>query len=1459
VATDTPQNPAPVRVPISVYVLWHPDFADGPQLANAVYDWLGPSSPDLRHVGMGIGVYNRSEDWDASFALSPDPIPEDTELSDVVAQADHAARARIRREVDVTGADINLLIPLVDAHMLLDRSWQRDLARWGAMHRTDDRVCLAPVQLVPSLESLGPDVADIQPIRIDSWRDPDGEVRTPERLAQHIFRLRREVVQLILRLTGSARTPDGAWPVQPLRRVFLSHASSDREHGPGVAEALRDAGRSYGHIETFYDANDLRPGESGWAFQRRMASAHGEGFVAILSDRYARRTWTREELSRARTPRLEGEPIAGVHIWTVRPTVAVSTLDQQWSRVPDDLATVPVIRYEPGREREVFDRLLRESMVQSHQLQWAHKVAREWAFQSGTQPFTDVHVVTWTPNRPTLAALRAEARRLDAWPGVPGRRALVVYPGFGFFPGEEARLERDFGSEMKLRSFAEVLSPTQPGAYTGTRVWLSASDASARERAARGYDAGSSPRTHGGPDRSSRHVDNAVLRILRRMLPHTDLAYGGALRGESNGFQDLLLDLLSDRRLLTTRPPGTRPLTAFSAWPGDGATDPGTRARTTAIRAERARVCRFYDIPEPNTPGDLHPGWRAALALSHLRRVAAQHTDLTLCAGGRETHYSGLLPGILEEVLTSLLASVGLLDDFTTRIPKGPRPAWRNGIPDPDPIRDRLRALTPADISVVLLGEFGGATRLLVQAIEADLGAPLPPLLTFAHQLDHPDNQAHLAPLLAQRDAARRFVDHCYDLLEAAIHGLRRIARMDSTTPLPAAGLTVGAWRRLMASASVSEMSSLLARLHPIPAGDSRRVPEPDPLALPTRLVHALAHTLADGLPGRADLELAFPGALEADDQALSRALDNPDTRAVASALHHHIGVHTPALWTLLAHQRPDGADSVRAAFEAFDIPLDTIWKLKRLHAARRGRLGVHLVWHDTDPHAAPLVARLTGLLTTLGDSQDAPGEGIDVRHWSYAEWPPAEPRWDDFEDNVVVLMWRLDHPLWSEATFANSAWVDRLLTRGPRVVQAVHMPATRVDPPPDGFESQGYRELLWSTDAPAESPVGTEADVLSAVLWAVTLSLRPVPGLTPVRPERARLAFVMDRRPDARVHPELAHHFDRRRCVIRQSGTAPASCSARADDPLATDAPLFDVDIVDDRALAIADPSGKPRVVVGHRQALVADARLAGPGRLTVQVHRDDPASVMLASHLLVARQRWLHSALRRVADRFHGWRARTSTTLLGLCALANHETRPVLVPEPAPSPTDRAALTALGVDLPIHSPTSAAGPVLGHWTVTLVCLAPSSTRQTRAGLPPGATERVAHVLTHILEGAGARVERCHTPAEVLAKRLGPTQQAFVLVGLPSALHADDPWLGAARTLVRTHDFPVYPLGVLDGAYSRHDASVTLHWPAAWTELGNRNGLGADQTEQLAHTADIWEAGRQLLDGAGHLLRGSQ
>lgn len=800
---ESKHAPRVTRVPLSIYVMWHPSFEEGETLARDVYTWFGGITRDARAVGLGIPVHFRSAAWDESMALTEEEAERTRTSVRTVAKARDAKGRAIRRPVDLAHADHNVFVPLVDDNMVDDASWRRDLlalaevcerGREGAATNKAARakktenganppvVHLVPVQVSPSWTRLPGEVTSIQALFLRRWTDDKAEAPS-ERLARWRVLLRRLLTQALVRLLrtyrenlGEGKDNNTTLPTE----VFLSHAKADGTLGPGIAEQLRDVAAGYGQLDVFYDENDL-PSASPWSSRMLNAAGGGAGFIAVLSDAYATRYWCRREVEQARTPvRVGGEG----PVWSVRPTVVAVTLAKAWSRLVPDLATVPAIAWQKDRATEVLDQLFLEALVAEFQLLYALSLDEsvKEAFKGRKRPPIDY--VTWTPDAASLLRLRRQNKK--PWP----HGETIAYPGYGFLPTEELDLGLAFGRSAQLVSYEQLadaianvakdsnwktaLAPFAPRQSKSIKpmarrpiLALSAGDSD--DVAARGYDGRV----------GSVHVDAAVLRFCRAILDgDIRIAYGGKLR-EDRGFTDLLYDVVSgvapvgggddpDARL---GDPAT-PLVSYVA-------GPNVRSFDVARRASMAGLSRFVFVGQEAPPSSSArvKAVTAAYAMSEMRRRIAAETSATLALGGKRRNFSGLLPGVAEEILYAM--------ECTTSAAS----------------RDVDRA-EPEDVRVILLGEFGGAAGAMARYI---LGRTpeLPSELTLAGNEE--GSELVLEDPEARKDAEKR-----YAALARCLKGLRKIAGQPRTRLLPRLGLDVDEWRRIMASSSPGYVRRLL-------------------------------------------------------------------------------------------------------------------------------------------------------------------------------------------------------------------------------------------------------------------------------------------------------------------------------------------------------------------------------------------------------------------------------------------------------------------------------------------------------------------------------------------------------------------------------------------------------------------------------------------------------------------------
>lgn len=132
--------------PVRIYVLWHHASGDGHALAEAVHQWFRGSPSDVTEAGYGIQVHYRTGDLDkADGCLVP-----------------------IRPDA----ADVTIIVPLVDEHMVTDPAWRGYLERLAGTQAK-----IYTVVLHPSAFNLPERLAALNFIRIDRSSDPDHSLK----------------------------------------------------------------------------------------------------------------------------------------------------------------------------------------------------------------------------------------------------------------------------------------------------------------------------------------------------------------------------------------------------------------------------------------------------------------------------------------------------------------------------------------------------------------------------------------------------------------------------------------------------------------------------------------------------------------------------------------------------------------------------------------------------------------------------------------------------------------------------------------------------------------------------------------------------------------------------------------------------------------------------------------------------------------------------------------------------------------------------------------------------------------------------------------------------------------------------------------------------------------------------------------------------------------------------------
>jgi len=291
-----------------VYVLWHPGCQIGQTLASRVYEWLRPGH------GLGPDVY---------FRCLPCPDPQGGPLPLAIPD-DEDGQPSSRRHLATT----QVLILLIDCHMVADAAWQYWLEKLAAS-RKSSRVFL-PVALDTTAYNVQSAISRINFLRPSGLPVPVGFTSTDiDKVARRLCKQLTESLCWLFLEGPQGRAPEAAdvsASVASERErvakisIFLSHAKRD---GHKPARRIRDYIYSQTQLAAFFDENDI---PFGTGFVERILSGLGAAaIVVVMSAAYSTRPWCRRELSQYRYPsnRIPGSPNTGVSTlswWSMRST-----------------------------------------------------------------------------------------------------------------------------------------------------------------------------------------------------------------------------------------------------------------------------------------------------------------------------------------------------------------------------------------------------------------------------------------------------------------------------------------------------------------------------------------------------------------------------------------------------------------------------------------------------------------------------------------------------------------------------------------------------------------------------------------------------------------------------------------------------------------------------------------------------------------------------------------------------------------------------------------------------------------------------------------------------------------------------------------------------------------------------------------------------------------------------------
>jgi hypothetical protein len=378
-----------------LYIVWHPDFAAGAGIAEALREHFRRKLFENVAGGTGLSVIFRSTPAPGS------PVP---------------------LGIDWDDAETSAVAVLAESTLAGDAHWAeyvRVLAAQAEAAGLSARVF--PIAVERAAFDIG---IQEQALRWDQWAGTQDGLR--QRLISELsYEFCRMLRHYLEHLRHPAEESEALEKYLQKVQVFLSHSKHD-DNGERIARLIRDRLHSGHGLSSFFDIHDI---PAGLRFQKVLIKqVRLSAVVAIHTDSYSSREWCRREIIEAKR-------------WNV-PLIIVNSIADRDERGFPYLGNVPIVRIEP----EVADRI---DIVVGRLLD---EVLKDFLWRCRVQlAGTNDPTVIFVPRPPELISLTCLPPKDD----VP--EPTIVYPDPPL-SAEEERLFEEVAPRVRLRSFTEWLA-----------------------------------------------------------------------------------------------------------------------------------------------------------------------------------------------------------------------------------------------------------------------------------------------------------------------------------------------------------------------------------------------------------------------------------------------------------------------------------------------------------------------------------------------------------------------------------------------------------------------------------------------------------------------------------------------------------------------------------------------------------------------------------------------------------------------------------------------------------------------------------------------------------------------------------------------------------------------------------------------------------------------------------------
>ena len=295
--------PDPTRPFLVLYIVWHPNFGEGPGIAETLREHFRRKLYENVAGGTGLSVIFRS----TPPAKSSVPLP-----------------------INLNEAETTAVVVLTESNLVGDPHWVEYVRRLAASAEAAGLSArVFPVAIDHAGLGLG---IEEQAIRWDHWTGTD--VQLSQNL---ILELTYQFCRMLRHYLEHLRRPteDEVALEKYLQKVqiFLSHSKHDGD-GERIALLIRDRLHSSQGLASFFDVYDI---PSGLRFSKvLLKQVRLSAVIAIHTDSYSSREWCRREIIEAKRGNV--------------PLVVTNCITDWDERGFPYLGNVPIVRMTPVRQ-----------------------------------------------------------------------------------------------------------------------------------------------------------------------------------------------------------------------------------------------------------------------------------------------------------------------------------------------------------------------------------------------------------------------------------------------------------------------------------------------------------------------------------------------------------------------------------------------------------------------------------------------------------------------------------------------------------------------------------------------------------------------------------------------------------------------------------------------------------------------------------------------------------------------------------------------------------------------------------------------------------------------------------------------------------------------------------------------------------------------------------------------------